>query len=363
MVDCQTQEFGKAPSQPLRRTTSAESALRESTSGQAKRSSRRHSSDPRPKHPHPQPSGLEDLLLTRISEQPGVAEDRDPSPAPTFSSRLSGLAGSARAGMTNLLSRSMRAAPDRLPTTHQASLQSGQRSSGRSREQRRLSGADVSQRRLSGGDHSELNSNAPLQRGPAQTFPQMPRGSGGLSQQAQGVAPPEVAPLTPRAFARTPPRLVEDSSIYEDQGVHGVTTPQRYAASDGALTPQIPGAVENSWGPPAPPSRGDSVESQYRLPPDSPVSPDAASRASSGRRFRSHHSVHGRVGTPESGRGEFRYESGGVMWTGDDGVTETQRRSPHRRNLSSMFRTLSWQSLSSAGSGETHDTSHRGPHR
>ena len=106
-------------------------------------------------------------------------------------------------------------------------------------------------------------------------------------------------------------------------------------------------------------SAADSTETPYRVPPDSPVSPDAASRASIGRRFRprAEGGSPGGVRTPvlaPIASGSFRYDSVGVTWSGDEltSPSEAQRPSPQRRNLASMFRTASWQSISSAASGE-----------
>lgn len=333
------QAFGKAPPpKSLQRTTSAESALREATSGHAARPKRRHSTEHRPNHPHPQGTGLEDLLLTRISEQPGVQEDRPPSPAPTWASRMNGLAGSARAGVTGLLPRSMRPTSDRLPMTRQQSLHSDQQAAGRSGQGR------PERRRSSGGDAARaLPLNPPVSQPTPVRLRQERRGSG------PAVTPPHM-PRALRQSTRGPSPLHEGRG--SDDGRASTTS-----------TPSTPKLVDNAaYGPPAPPSRGDSAASQYRLPPDSPVTPDAVSRASSLRRFRSYREAHARARGPDHGARNQGYESGGVTWTGDDGVSEAQRPSPqHRRNLSSIFRTMSWQSLSStaSGSGDTPDATHR----
>ncbi|KAK9867372.1 hypothetical protein WJX84_004999 [Apatococcus fuscideae] len=243
---------GAAPASPsLRRTTSADSALREALTTPSPRPGRRHSNESRRSPALPQSGGLEDFLLTRISEQPGLQDSQDSSVgSPSWAARMSGLAGSARAGVAGLLPW-IRTPPDRLPVVHQQ----------------------------------------------------------------------------------------QPCSSRESRWSPGDSTPQ-LASHRSAPTRQGSSAL----------SRGDSADSQHRLAPGSPASPQAALRAPFSRRFRPQLAG---SRTPEQGPGNFRYDSAGVTWSSDDIASAAQRSSTsHRRNLSGIFRTASWQSMSSAASSE-----------
>ncbi len=142
-----------------------------------------------------------------------------------------------------------------------------------------------------------------------------------------------------------------DATMHRHRWSHAGETPQRSAKRSGSFR-RTSDAL--SKGDRAAPSRADSLNTPRRVIPNSPTSPDAASRASSNRRFRPR--ADGAMPeSPPVASGSFRYDSAGVTWSGDEltSPSEARRPSPHRRSLASIFRTASWQSISSAGSGET----------